>query len=503
MPLIELVIPPGVYRNGTEYQSKGRYYDANGVRWFEGTTRPIGGWIPLSLTPTELDGAVPVVLTGIPRGAVAYRTLDNVAWLAVGTHTKLYGYTAGELYDITPAALVAGDPDATVTGGGSGYGSGPYGGGLYGTGNASVQETPPTTWQLDSFGNFLVGVQTKDGRLFSWTSDSGVDAVAVAGAPIDNAAVVTTPERFVFVLGADGNVKRVQWPSQETLTDWTPDPDNSAGFLDLETNGRLICGRASRQQTLLWTDVDMHAAQYIGGDLIYSFSLLGENCGVVGPNAVTMENGIAYWMGPRGFFAYDGFVKPIPCEVSDYVFGSFNSQQRAKVFAVAEPQYGEIWWFYPSSESVENDRYVVYNYRENHWTIGELDRTAGVPRGTFPSPIYFNSDGEGYEHEIGSQRTGMTPWAQTGPVELRPGDQTFMVRRVLPDERTLGDTRTQLFARLYPTSAETGGTLLSVRAPTDVRLTGRQFSLRISEATPDTDWRIGTFRLDVAVRGSR
>lgn len=498
MPLLPLRIPPGVYRNGTEYQASGRWYDANGVRWFEGTTRPIGGWIPLTVVSGSITG-----LSGIPRCAVSYRTLTNTPWLVVGTHTNLYAYSSGEWYDITPSGMVAGEANATVSGFASGYGTSTYGAGVYGAGNASVQEIPPTTWQLDSFGNFLVGVQSKDGRLLSWASDSGVDAVAVAGAPSNNTAVVSTPERFVFVLGAGGNVKRVQWPEQETLTAWAITPSNSAGFFDLETNGRLMCARASRQQTLLWTDVDMHAAQYIGGDFIYSFSLLGENCGTVGPNAVAMENGVAFWMGPRGFFMYDGFVKPIACEVSDYIFGSFNVQQKAKVFAVAEPQYSEIWWFYPSSNSVENDRYVVYNYRENHWAFGVLSRTAGVPRGTFPSPIYFSPSGAGFEHEVGTQRPGMTPWVQSGPVELAPGDQTFMVRRVIPDERTLGDTCTQLFARLYPTSAPIASAELTIRAPTDVRLSGRQFALRICEATPNTDWRIGTFRLDVAVRGSR
>ena len=32
MTLIPLQIPPGVYRNGTEYQASNRWYDANLVR---------------------------------------------------------------------------------------------------------------------------------------------------------------------------------------------------------------------------------------------------------------------------------------------------------------------------------------------------------------------------------------------------------------------------------------------------------------------------------------
>ena len=504
MALLPLTIPPGVYRNGTSYQSQGRWYDANGVRWFEGTMRPIGGWFPLTLTPTAgVPAGTLIDLAGVPRGAVDWRTLGNVPWLAVGTHTKLYAYAYGQLYDITPAGLVAGDQNATVVGGTSGYGDGPYGGGLYGTGSAYTQDVPPTTWQLDSFGNYLVGVQSKDGRFFSWTGVVTDIAIPVASAPINNAAVVVTPERFVMVLGAGGNVKRVQWPEQETLTAWAITPTNSAGFLDVETNGRLVCGRVSRQQTLLWSDVDLHALQYIGGDFVYSLSSLGENCGIVGPNAVAMENGVAFWMGSRGFFAYDGFVKPIPCEVSDYVFGSFNTQQRAKVFAVAEPQFNEIWWFYPSSESIENDRYVVYNYRENHWSIGMLSRTAGVARGTFPNPIYFDMNGMGYEHETGSMRSGFLEYAESGPVELAPGDRTFMVRRVIPDERTLGQTRVEMFAQLYPTATRQSSGVLNVREPTDVRLTGRQFAMRVTAFASGTDWRVGVHRLDVAPRGTR
>lgn len=47
MAMLPLKIPLGVARNGTEYQNAGRWYDAQLVRWFEGTLRPVGGWTPL------------------------------------------------------------------------------------------------------------------------------------------------------------------------------------------------------------------------------------------------------------------------------------------------------------------------------------------------------------------------------------------------------------------------------------------------------------------------
>jgi hypothetical protein len=47
VPNIKLRPPPGIYRNGTAYANDGKWYDANLVRWFENTMRPVGGWTPL------------------------------------------------------------------------------------------------------------------------------------------------------------------------------------------------------------------------------------------------------------------------------------------------------------------------------------------------------------------------------------------------------------------------------------------------------------------------
>ena len=65
MALIPLKIPPGVYRNGTEYQSAGRWFDANLVRWFENTLRPIGGWRKRSTSQ----------MTGSCRGIITWRDI--------------------------------------------------------------------------------------------------------------------------------------------------------------------------------------------------------------------------------------------------------------------------------------------------------------------------------------------------------------------------------------------------------------------------------------------
>ena len=67
MALIPLSIPPGVYRNGTELDSSGRWYDVNLVRWVEGMMRPVGGWQERTTT----------ALTGKARGMLSWRANDS------------------------------------------------------------------------------------------------------------------------------------------------------------------------------------------------------------------------------------------------------------------------------------------------------------------------------------------------------------------------------------------------------------------------------------------
>jgi hypothetical protein len=195
-------------------------------------------------------------------------------------------------------------------------------------------------------------------------------------------------------------------------------------------------------------------------------------------------------------------VKPLACEVSDYIWSDFNFGQQAKVAAVVNADYFEVWWFYPSAGSSENDRYVIWNYRENTWNIGTLARTSGVPVGAFANPIFFDLSGYVYDHESGFNYDAATPYAETGPIEIGVGDRIVVARQVLPDERIQGQVRMRFKSRFAPEGTETTHGPYTISAQyTDVRFSGRQVSFRV-EGAQLGDWRVGNFRLD-AVEGSR
>jgi hypothetical protein len=179
-----------------------------------------------------------------------------------------------------------------------------------------------------------------------------------------------------------------------------------------------------------------------------------------------------------------------------------NTAQQSKIYAVANSRHGEVWWFYPSSGSSENDRYVAYSYKADHWTVGALARTAGVDAGVFRAPIWFAPDGMAYNHETGLNYDGAEVFAESAPFGLGTGDQVMTATDYFPDEVTQGDVEVTFKARLYPNGDETVAGPYSMANPTNVLFSGRQVAMRVSGARL-ADWRVGVPRLEVRARGAR
>jgi len=484
MAYIPLQIPPGVFKNGTEYQSKGRWNNSNLVRWFEGTIRPVGGW----------RKRIETQLSGKARGLINWRDNSNRRRIAIGTHSKLYVLSEGNiLTDITPATFTVGDADAIQK---IGYGYGTYGSFAYGVARPDLGSvTPATTWSLDTWGEYLVGCSSKDGKLLEWQLDVAVDAAAITNAPTGNTGLIVTQERFVFALGAGGNPRKVQWCDQENNTVWTPLATNQAGDFELTTIGSLQCAKRIRGTTILFTDADVHTATYIGPPYIYSFERVGTGCGVISKQSVAATDNACIWMSGSGFWVFDGFVKPLPSDVSDYVYSNLNTTQASKIYCVHNSAYGEIWWYYPSLSSNENDSYVTYNYRENHWSIGTLIRTCGTDKGIFSNPILVDADGYVYEHEVGHNYDSQTLFAESGPIELGVGERTMSLTGMIPDEKTAGDVTASFSTKFYPNTTKYDYGPYTLSSPTSIRITGRQVAVKIQGNTL-TDWRVGIIRFD-------
>ena len=234
-------------------------------------------------------------------------------------------------------------------------------------------------------------------------------------------------------------------------------------------------------------------------------------------------------MGLEDFYVYDGRVQKLPCTVRSYVFNDFNLQQKEKAFAALNSSFGEIWWFYPSADSTENDRYVIYNYEEQAWSIGTLARTAWLDRGINRYPIAAATDNYLYNQEKGmddgssSPAGAITSYIESSQIDIGEGDNYAFIRRLIPDITFDGSTAASPTATFtlktrdfpggnYDTTTDStitrsvAGTTTTVEQYTTqvhVRLRGRSFALRVGTTGTETQWRLGSPRVDVRPDGRR
>ena len=490
MALVALELPAGIYNHGTNLDSAGRWIDGNFIRWQNGSVRPIGGWT------TRKAGAT----SAAPRGMVSWVDHSESTHIAVGTYNKLYAINQGSVVqDITPAGLTSGTEDANAN---YGFGGQTYGLDAYGYPRDAAVPDPVTTWSLDSFGQYLIACSSDDGKVYEWQLSTSTAAALLSNAPVDNSAIMVTDERFVFCLGAGGNPQKIAWSDRENNNQWTPATTNQAGDIELQTTGKIMCGVRVKGSALILTTNDAHTATYAAPPFVYSFERVGSSCGIVSRQAAVAVDQGAFWMGTGGFYQYNGnAVQEMQCDVLDYVFTSLNTAQRSKVCAIHNSQFGEIWWFYPSGDSNENDRYVVFDYKEGHWNIGTLSRTTGVDLGAFRSPLWFDASGNLYNHEFGYTHDS-APYLESGPISMGAGDNVMRVNEIISDEGTQGEVSLTFKTRFYPNGDETSHGPFTLGNPTGARFQGRQVRMLINGSELN-NWRAGKMRLNVIEGGRR
>jgi len=502
MPFIDISPPPGVIKPGTVYDAKGRWYDTLWVRWFEEVMQAIGGFEAVEVSAAQVDATERV------GGTWSWRDNDGGPILAWGGPTLVKVLKGGAIFDVTPASgYTTGNADAQITTGN--FGQGDYGEGLYGVGDTSISAlTEAQSYQMDNYGEDMFWVSYSDGQLWYMDSDgnAGDPAASVlitpttGSVPTTNAGVVITPERFVMVLGAGGDARKIQWPDVDDYTDWLVDINNQAGDINLPGKGAIMAGRRAQSETLVWTDQDIFSIRYIGGDFVYQAIPVGA-VGAISRRSMAIVGSVAYWMSPRGFHIYNGYTQAIPSPLADHVFSDLNTNQSSKIWAEVRSAFGEITWHYPSGASTECDKSVTFNYNDGFWFNNTVARTAGEDTGALSYPTAFDPDGLLWRHETGNSYGGATPQAISGPIEIGKGDNVMHLQSIVPDEKTLGDVDIYLLTGFYPTGSETENGPYTPANPTDLRLTARQVRLKIVQ--DQAGWRVGTIRADVELGGER
>jgi hypothetical protein len=426
---------------------------------------------------------------------------------------------------------------------GTGWGVGTWGAGGFGSVSSLDDTNQLRVWSHDNFGEDLV-MNVRGGGVYYWDESAGTSSRAVALSALTGAnltptkalqVLVSEKDRHVICLGADplsggsrtGSVDPmlIAWSDQENAADWEPKATNTAGSLRMSSGSDIIGGLSAREEILVWTDISMYSMSYIGPPFTFGINLINQGVGLIGPKAAVNTPSGVYWMDRKGFYSYDGTVSLVPCSVHYYVFSDFNEGQSFKTFGFLNKQFNEVGWFYCSSSSDEIDRYVVFNYAESVWSIGQLARYAWLDEGLVAYP---RATGEAsstqylYKHETGNDADGSpmdNVYIQSSDFDIDDGDYYTFIRKVIPDVKFTGGGGSDqtinfvLKSRNFPGDTLTTDTTQNVTATTqklDTRIRARQLTFRVesdddnsSVARLGVGWRLGDTRLDLKPDGRR
>jgi hypothetical protein len=502
MALLPVTPPAGIVKNGTDYANKGRWVDGNLVRFENGFLKPIGGWTKLRNT----------ALTGEPIGMYAYKDNLGASILAVGTRQKVYVLYDNTWTDITPTGFVndaANDP--------LGYGAYHYNVEDYG--DARSQSGLPLAsghFSFDNWGEDLVFCFSGDGKIYKWRPVSGgtADTIAtvVTNAPTGCQAVLVTNERHLVAIGSGGDPRKVSWSDREDRNTWTSKATNTAGDVQIPTGGRALLGVKYQNDVIVFSDTGIDRMSYVGSPFVYGIAAAGANCKAVSRRSVVQTGNFLAWMGENSFFVYDGVVREIKCDVHDYVYDNLNISGRQACWGGHNSNFNEIWWGFPVGDGQYTpNKYVIWNYLENTWSIGSLDRGCWIDQGAFDYPIAGDSSGFIYEHESTTLSNSPNlnsdaPFCTSGPIELGNGDNYVQCNQIIPDEEanTLPGVTISFKGKFTPLGSETdfGSFTFENDGYTDARFTARQVQMTVTGST-NQDFQVGNIRLNVRTRGRR
>jgi hypothetical protein len=375
-----------------------------------------------------------------------------------------------------------------------------------------------------------------------YLSMRGINVVNLAYAtdvPIrQNFIIVSDINRFVFCMGCTEygsstfNPMLIRWADQESITDWTPRATNQAGFLQLSHGSQIVTAIQSRQEILVWTDSSLYSMQYVGAPVVWKADTVGDNISIAGENAVAYANGVSYWMGVDKFYKYDGRTQTLRCDLRQYVFGDINNAQFDQVCAGTNEGFNEVWWFYCSLNSNQNDRYVVYDYVEDVWYYGNIARTAWLDTGVLDNPVgatYLNNlviHEIGYDDNASGTPAPIEASITSAEFDIEDGDKFMFIYRMLPDVTFRGSTVTSpaITMTLYPLQnsgsgynnpASVGGSAYAgitrtAEIPVEqftgqvfVRVRGRQLAYKVSSSSLGVAWQFGSPRFDIRADGRR
>ncbi len=500
------------------------------------TTVNEGGTLSASDTTITVTSATGIVATDIVM-------IDNELILVGGISSNdLTGCTRG--HSGTTAATHTDGSLVILAKGNADAANDFFGWGVAASGGLTTT-TQIRLWSHDNFGEDLL-TNPRDSGVFYWDKSTGTNARSVELSTISGTKrsvptickqiMVSDRDRHVLAFGADGlggstdvqgngvqDPLLIRFSSQESPIDWYPTETNTAGDLRLGSGSTFVRAIETKREILVWTDTALTSMRFIGPPFTFGLQQLASNITIAGPNAAVATEDFVFWMGIDNFYVYAGQTKQLQCTVKDRVFNDINLDQSDKIYGGVNSEFSEVFWFYASSGSQANNRYVVYNYLDKIWYYGTLGRTAWLDRGTRPFPLATDNNGYLYNQEFGHDDDGssMDSYIESAVMDIGDGDRFTFINKVIPDLSFSGSTAISTPQATFTIKSRdnpgqdfdntgAGTAIRTQTVPVEeytqqlyLRSRGRSFAMRVESNAIGAKWRLGSPRVNIRQDGRR
>ena len=530
-----------------------------------------------SVTFSGAEGLVfpdPNFLAGIPASEI--NTTHVITKLTTNTFTITVPTAAnyGSAWDvgtwgtgewgvgIIPATIVDGGTNIVadfevpignpITIAGYGWSVGPWGSGQWGQSSGVPLNLPQRNWYFQNFDNDLV-MNIRNGAIFYWERGTDpnpnvalntrsiylYDVPGATDVPLQATQIIVSQnDKHLIALGStayastDFDPLLIRWASQDDPFNWTPLVTNSAGFIRVSRGSEIVCGVATRQEILVFTQATLNSLQFLGTTDVFSLQELADNISIISSQSVQVVNNIVYWMGKDKFYAYSGRVDTLPTTLRNHVFNNINYNQVDQIISGTNEAWNEIWWMYPTADSNYNNAYVIYNFLEQAWYYGTINRTAWLdtPLRAYGQAVETdptNWTGVMYNQEQGSN-DGVLPmesYITSSDFDIGDGEKFTLMNRIIPDVNFDGSTAeapevtmtikphnfpgsryiTNMGTESQPViQTNVINTLVTQYTPqVFIRARARQLAFEIRSTNLNVQWQLGAPRIDGRPDGKR
>ena len=390
----QLYSQPGIQRDGTPYDGA-LFIAGQWTRFYKGKPRKIGGYRALdygTLNPIRS-------LLDVPNGPIVDIYIgrsDSLTYVQLPQDNASAVTVVNEI-DRTPIGYI---PDSnnfwstavyTATTAMTAYEKGA----IVALVSPNVSDINNQRLPNDTTSNLYYGSLTDNAPFVEVVDKSDPDNIT----PVQATGGVVFVAPLLIVYGNNGQIFWNNPNVEDPLNTWSTGTGsdavkNSATVANTKiVNAFPVIGSQS-PTVLFWSLNQLVRATYVpitdqSGVTTYSFSNAPiDKISILAANSVVSYQQTFFWIGTDNFYMYDGVVRVIPNTTNlQWFFDNVNLSQRNKICSIVIPQYGEIWWFFPLGDSLENNHAIIYNVNGQYWYDTAISRSAALQANLYPKPL--------------------------------------------------------------------------------------------------------------------